>query len=182
MADKTKLPEPKDLDEAKSLIATLTNGLDASQERVGELDGQLKAQQESGVELTKQIQVLQDNNETLVKNSGGADKLQASVDQLTTERDEAVSENKELTKENVALAKMSKDARAERDRIKEIRKRDSVRTKYVFNGENQPVSMTLCGESVAKEEDGTWLLNQKQFAEAVNHGCDPKAVPGSKEE
>lgn len=103
-------------------------------------------------------------------------KLKASVDQLTKERDEAISENKDLKKENASLAATSKDARAERDRIKEIRKQDSVRTAYRFNGENAPVAMTLCGESVSPEKDGTWLLNHKQFKEAVNHGCVPESL------
>lgn len=160
MADKKKAVDtPKTLEEALPLIEALYIQLDAGEETVGE--------------LTAQIKTLQENNEAANKKAGASEKLETSVVQLTKERDEAISENKDLKEENVSLAKTSKDARAERDRIKEIRKQDSVRTAYQFNGENTPVAMTLCGESVSPEKDGTWLLNMKQFKEAVDHGCNP---------
>lgn len=168
MADKKGLPEPKDLDEAKSQIVTLVSGLDASQETVGE--------------LTNQIKTMQENADASSKSVEGAEKLQTAVTQLTKERDEAVSENRSLTEENAKLSKISKDVRAERDRIKELRKQDSVQTRYRFECEDTYASITLAGESVAPEKsedpdlDGTWMLNLKQHKEAVAHGCLPVMV------
>lgn len=120
MTDKTKLPEPIDLDEAKSQIATLISGLDASQERVGQLEdnqkswdanskkteAELKTAEETVVDLGKKLEVAEESNtefqgqiKTLQENNDAAGKDMAEAAEKIAEANDLKEANATLTKE-----------------------------------------------------------------------------------